>query len=190
MSTKLPLSNRQIKSLIIALIIALTGGVTFVSNTPKLKQTKSSNTIPTIEMGKSYEVVKVVDGDTFNVKVDNQTVKVRMLGIDTPETVDPRKTVQCFGIEASNKVKELLSKRIVTLETDSTQGITDKYDRLLAYVYRDDGLPINEYLLENGYAHEYTYNIPYIKQDKFKQLARSAKENRLGLWGDLCNGLK
>jgi micrococcal nuclease len=190
MPIKLPLTNRQIKSLIIALIIALTGGATYVSNTSKTPFKKVSKNIPSIEVNKQYEVIKVVDGDTFNIKVEDQTVKVRMLGVDTPETVDTRKTVQCFGIEASNKVKELLSKRTVTLETDPTQGIEDKYDRLLAYVYRDDGLPINEYLLENGYAYEYTYNVPYSKQDKFKQLARSARENKVGLWGDLCNGLK
>ncbi len=190
MPIKISLSNRQIKSLVIALIVLFSGGATYVSNTSKTPFKKVSKNIPGIEANKQYEVIKIVDGDTFNIKVDNQTVKVRMLGVDTPETVDPRKTVQCFGIEASSKVKELLLKRTVTLETDSTQGITDKYDRLLAYVYRDDGLPINEYLLENGYAHEYTYNIPYIKQDKFKQLAKTAREDKLGLWGDLCNGLK
>lgn len=190
MSNKFPLSNRKIISLIITLIIAFIGGVGYVSTTQNPTQQTVKRNTPIVEVNKLYEVIKVVDGDTLNVKIGDQTVKVRMLGIDTPETVDPRKDVQCFGIEASNKLKELVSGRSVTLETDPTQGIVDKYDRLLAYVYRDDSLAINEYLLENGYAHEYTYNIPYIKQDKYKKLATSARENKLGLWGDLCNGLK
>lgn len=131
--------------------------------------------------------MKIIDGDTFDVKINKQVVRVRLLGVDTPETVDPRKAVQCFGKEASDKMKELLIGYSVTLETDPTQSMTDKYGRLLAYVYRDDGLFINKYLLENGYAHEYTYNIPYQKMDEFKALERQARDNRVGLWGDLCS---
>ncbi len=190
MPIKISFSNRQIKSFIIALIVLFTGGATYVSNTPKTPYKKVSKNIPSIEVNKQYEVTKVVDGDTFDIKLENQTVKVRMLGVDTPETVDPRKTVQCFGKEASNKTKELLLKHTVSLQTDPTQGITDKYDRLLAYVYRDDGLFINEYLLKNGFAHEYTYNIPYTKQTEFKALEKEARESRAGLWGDICEGLK
>lgn len=190
MPIKISLSNRQIKSLIITLIVLFTGGATYVSNTSKPTHQNYKKPIPTIESNKQYEVTKVVDGDTFDVKVEDQIVKVRMLGMDTPETVDPRKTVQCFGKEASNKTKELLLNHTVSLETDPTQGITDKYDRLLAYVYRDDGLFINEYLLKNGYAHEYTYNIPYTKQTEFKADEKEAREGKMGLWGDLCARIK
>ncbi len=110
-----------------------------------------------------------------------------MLGIDTPETVDPRKTVQCFGKEASNKTKELLSNHSVYLETDNSQSLEDKYNRILAYITREDGLKINEYLLSNGFAHEYTYKIPYERQKEFKKLEKEARVNKAGLWGDLCN---
>ena len=115
-------------------------------------------------------VINVIDGDTFEIKMNNKVQKVRMLGIDTPETVDPRKTVQCFGKEASDKTKELLLNREVTLETDKTQSEYDKYGRILAYVKREDGLFINKYLIENGYAHEYTYYVPYKLQKEFKKL--------------------
>ena len=169
----------KVKSILIPLIIISTGGATYFSTTP---HSFSKKVIPKIEANKQYEVSKIVDGDTLDIKVGTQSVRVRMLGVDTPETVDPRKVVQCFGKISSDKTKELLLKHSVTLETDPTQGITDKYGRVLAYVYRDDGLFINKYLLENGYAHEYTYNIPYQKQSEFKELAKTAQTNKLGLW--------
>lgn len=138
------------------------------------------------DLNGKYEVVNVIDGDTIEIKINNKVKKVRMLGIDTPETVDPRKTVQCFGKEASDKTKELLIDRRISLELDITQYSYDKYGRILAYVKREDGLFINEYLLENGYAYEYTYNIPYKFQKHFKNLENDAKENKRGLWGLLC----
>jgi len=85
------------------------------------------------------DVVSVVDGDTIKVSIDGKTTTLRLIGIDTPETVDPRKLVQCFGLEASKKAKELLTGRKVRIEQDPTQDKIDKYGRLLAYVYRDDG---------------------------------------------------
>lgn len=142
--------------------------------------------IPKIDYSEPYKVTKVLDGDTFEIKVKNKNVLVRMLGIDTPETLDPRKPVQCFGKEASDKTKELLLNHSVKLETDPTQSKTDRYNRILAYVYRDDNLFINKFLLKNGYAYEYTYNIPYQKQTEFKELEKSAREARHGLWGSIC----
>jgi len=180
------LKKYKIKSIIIAIIIASTGGAGYVStNTVKQK-----NYIPEIEPNKQYEVIKVVDGDTFNVKVDGYTVKVRLIGVDTPETVDPRKVVQCFGKEASSMAKQLLTKHTVTLDTDPTQEKSDKYGRLLAYVHNDEDIFINSYMIEKGYAHEYTYNIPYKYQKEFKDLEKQAREGKLGLWGELCNGVK
>ncbi len=133
-----------------------------------------------------YEVVKVVDGDTFEVRIGGNIEKVRMIGVDTPETVDPRKEVQCFGKEASLKTKELLLKKVVYLHSDPTQSVRDRYGRILAYVYYND-LFINKYLIEEGYAHEYTYNIPYTYQRDFKTLERKAREEKRGLWGGLCS---
>lgn len=176
------LTKYQIK-LILILLITITSSVGAYFSKASQPVTKSQ--IPKIDSETSYEVTKVADGDTFKIKVEGQTVTVRMLGIDTPETVDPRKQVQCFGKEASNKTKELLLKHSVTLQTDPTQGMTDKFNRVLAYVYIDD-LFVNKYLIENGYAHEYTYNIPYEKQVEFKEAEKSAREGQKGLWGSLC----
>ena len=78
----------------------------------------------------------------------------------------------------------------ITLVTDSSQNITDKFNRVLAYVYRDDGLFVNRDLIENGFAYEYTYNIPYQKQKEFKELEKNARIGKIGLWGDICQKKK
>ena len=136
-----------------------------------------------------YAVSSVTDGDTLKVNINGTVQTVRLIGMDTPETVDPRKPVQCFGKEASNKAKELLSGRKVRIEKDQTQGELDKYGRTLAYVYRDDGLFYNKYMIEQGYAHEYTYNTPYKYQSEFKTAEKSARENQSGLWSPTtCSG--
>ncbi len=136
-----------------------------------------------------YSVTEVVDGDTIKINIGGITTTLRLIGLDTPETLDPRKPVQCFGKEASNKAKELLSGKKVRIEKDSTQGELDKYGRTLAYVYREDNLFYNKYMIEQGYAHEYTYNTPYKYQADFKVAEKSARENQKGLWSpNTCNG--
>lgn len=136
-----------------------------------------------------YAISSVVDGDTVKVNINGNIETLRLIGLDTPETVDPRKPVQCFGIEASNKAKELLSGQKVRIEKDPTQGDYDKYGRTLAYIYREDGLFYNKYMIEQGYAHEYTYDLPYKYQTEFKAAKKAAQENQLGLWSPAtCNG--
>lgn len=129
-------------------------------------------------------VTKVVDGDTIQVRINNTVETLRLIGVDTPETVDPRKPVQCFGREASNYTKSTLLNKKVYLESDPTQGDRDKYKRLLRYVFLEDKSNFNKMLISNGYAHEYTYNIPYKYQAEFKQAQKEAQENKRGLWAD------
>lgn len=131
-----------------------------------------------------FKVVKVVDGDTINVEINGQVTRLRLIGIDTPEVVDPRKPVQCFGREASAKAKELLSGQSVKLESDPSQGEFDKYGRTLRYVYLADGRSFNKLMIEDGYAHEYTYDIPYKYQAEYKQAQKNAEKNKRGLWAD------
>ena len=137
-----------------------------------------------------YPVTQVVDGDTIKVLMNNQTETIRLIGLDTPETVDPRKAVQCFGQEASNKAKELLTGKMVTLEADSTQGERDKYDRLLRYAFLEDGTLFNKLMISEGYAHEYTYGSnPYKYQADFQAAEVEARENNRGLWSaETCAG--
>lgn len=125
-------------------------------------------------------VKRVVDGDT--ISLENGKV-VRYIGIDTPETVDPRKPVQCFAKEASARNKELVEGQIVGLEKDVSE--TDKYGRLLRYVYKGDVL-VNEMLVREGYAHSSTYPPDVKYQEKFLQAEQEARTNNLGLWGEVC----
>jgi micrococcal nuclease len=136
--------------------------------------------------GELYEVVKVVDGDTLDVMIDGKAERLRLIGINTPETVDPRKPVECFGAEASNKAKALLSGKKISLESDSSQGERDKYDRLLRYVFLEDGTNFNLLMIREGYAYEYTYNLPYKYQSEFKDAQKEASVNKIGLWGNTC----
>src|SRR3989344_7924668 len=159
------------------------------SNTEESKTLGVTESKPPTNLSKLYSVVSVVDGDTIKVNIDGEVKTFRLIGLDTPETVDPRKAVQCFGVEASNKAKELLSGKKVRIEIDPTQGERDKYDRLLAYIHREDGLFYNKYMIEQGYAHEYTYNTPYKYHTEFKTAQKTAQASQLGLWSpSTCNG--
>lgn len=141
---------------------------------------------PTITL---YTVASVIDGDTLKITMNGKLETLRLIGMDTPETVDPRKPVQCFGKEASNKAKELLAGKKISIETDPSQGERDKYGRLLVYVRRSDGLFYNQYMIEQGYAHEYTYNLPYKYQNEFKAVQKEAQAAQRGLWSpSTCNG--
>lgn len=136
-----------------------------------------------------YPVEKVVDGDTIDVTIKGKTERIRLIGMDTPETVDPRTVVQCFGKEASDKSKATLAGVSVRLEQDATQGERDKYGRILAYVFLQDGTNFNKYMISEGYAHEYTYNVPYKYQQEFKAAQASASSADRGLWSpSTCNG--
>jgi micrococcal nuclease len=148
--------------------------------------TKTLNTV-----GVYYTVTKVTDGDTLHIDMDGNNETVRLIGINTPETVDPRRPVECFGKEASTRMKELASGKIVRLEYDNSQSLRDAYGRLLAYVYLEDGEMLNRKMIAEGYAYEYTYLTPYKYQKEFRGLQTLAHTSSRGLWSpDSCNGDK
>lgn len=137
------------------------------------------------ETDASYNVTKVIDGDTIVISKDGVFETIRMIGIDTPETVHPSKSIQCFGLESSNKTKEWLTNSRVSLEFDEVAGERDKYNRLLAYVFRSDGLFVNLELIKQGYAYEYTYQgQEYQYKEDFKIAEDEARETEAGLWAD------
>ena len=105
-----------------------------------------------------------------------------MTGLDTLELVETRKPVQCFGRAASAQAKTILGGQQVYLETDPSQDVVEKYDRTLAYVWVDGRDLFNLDMIANGYAHEYTYDLPYRYQDIFKAAERDARANNRGLW--------
>lgn len=129
-----------------------------------------------------YPVVDVVDGDTIKVLLDGERVSIRVIGIDTPETRDPRKPVQCFGREATARAEALLGGGEVWLSFDPTQDRIDRYDRLLAYVWLPDGHLFEWVMVTDGYAHEYTYDLPYRYQAELQEAERAARAAERGLW--------
>lgn len=132
----------------------------------------------------TYDVVDVVDGDTVKLNINGIVETARLIGIDTPETVHPSKPVECFGIEASNKAKTTLSGRAVSFETDPSQGTRDTYGRLLGYIILSDGSNFNQMMIEQGYAYEYTYSVPYKYQSAFKAAEQNARTSGAGLWAE------
>lgn len=137
-----------------------------------------------------YTVLSVTDGDTIRIDYNGVSTPVRIIGVNTPETVDSRTTVECFGKEASEYLKNKLTDKKVILESDPTQPDRDKYDRLLRYVYLD-GEDIGFSIISDGYGYEYTYNVPYQKQSEYKAAQEQASTNKNGLWSpSTCNGQK
>lgn len=135
------------------------------------------------EVLQNGQVAKVVDGDTIEVYLNGKKEKIRIIGINSPETVDPRRPVECFGKEASAYARSLLTGKIVTLEADETQANRDKYSRLLRYVYIDGKTDFGLEMIRNGYAYEYTYDLPYKKQAEYKNAQNEAQTKGTGLWG-------
>lgn len=140
------------------------------------KEIKSDSGKPKSSIANVVKVTRVIDGDTIEIEGGE---RVRYIGIDTPETVDPRKIVQCFGVESSKKNKELVEGKTVRLEKDITDR--DKYHRLLRYVWLGDML-INLSLVQGGFAHSYSYPPDIKYQDQFVVAERQAREAKLGLW--------
>lgn len=135
--------------------------------------------------GSTATVVAVADGDTFEVMlVNGRRERVRMLGIDTPETVHPSKPVQCFGKEASDRLHALLDGRDVTLDVNPAED-RDDYGRLLRYV-AIDGEDIGARMVAEGFAFSLK-QFPHPRLDQYNALERSAREGSLGLWGPTCS---
>lgn len=135
-----------------------------------------------------YRVVDVVDGDTAKVDVGGRTQTVRVIGLDTPEVAHPSKPVQCFGRAASDRAEALLARREVSLEADATQGDVDRYGRRLAHVWVE-GVNYALVMINDGYAHEYTYAAPHSYTAEFRAAEADAAAAERGLWSSsTCDG--
>jgi len=129
-----------------------------------------------------YSVVEFTDGDTITVNMDGTKEKVRFIGVDTPETHDPRKAVQCFGLAAATFTKTIIGTNKVRLEADPQNTNRDRYSRLLRYVYLPDGRLVNAEIIKQGYGFAYT-SFPFEKLEEFKNYQTEAQAKKLGLWG-------
>jgi endonuclease YncB( thermonuclease family) len=143
--------------------------------------------LPRVDGFEIAQVERVVDGDTIVVtrrgSSDHETV--RLVGVDAPETVDRDRPVGCFGPEASEFLTELLADgTAVYLEADPVQGDTDRYGRLLRYVYEfsadGPGESVNLQLLRDGYAE--AYRGDHQRQSEYGEATRDAEESGAGLW--------
>lgn len=127
-------------------------------------------------------VIRIVDGDTIKIRRDGSRDTVRLIGIDTPESVKPGTPVECFAKEASREATRLLDGERVNLVLDREPR--DRYDRLLAYVYRDrDGLFVNERLVRRGFARTLRIAPNTRFAERFTRAQEEARDERLGLWG-------
>ncbi len=132
-------------------------------------------------------LVEVIDGDTIAVRVGGTTERIRLLGVDTPESVDPTRPVQCFGPEAAQRLAEWLPEgTALRLERDAEAR--DRFGRLLAYVYRSsDGLFINAALLHEGFADLLVFEPNVARVDELEAALLDARTANRGLWG-ACGG--
>ncbi len=165
-----------------------------IREVPSLVGTEQYFTASTTR-GVAALVSRVVDGDTIEAKIETtgEEVKVRFLGMNTPESVDPRRPVQCFGKEASHRLKELIEGKQVLLIDDPKADDRDKYGRWLRNVIRvEDLLDVNATLVAQGYANAYlSFPLDAKRKAQIRALEQEAKTNQRGLWSaSTCEGKK
>ncbi|SKN99006.1 micrococcal nuclease-like nuclease [Mycobacteroides abscessus subsp. massiliense] len=137
------------------------------------------------------EIVRVVDGDTLDVRSDtNGRLRIRVLGIDTPEVVKPNAPVECGGPEASDYAKTLFPQgQRVQLVTDNSQDAHDRFGRTLAFVLLPSGLNYSIEAARSGHARAYTYgHRPSRWASEIAAAEHQAQAERAGVWGQPCNG--
>ena len=166
-----------------ALLAAAAAGVAAASLVSPV--TATADTVTT-----TAEVLRVVDGDTIDIRDDVRgRLRVRVLGIDTPETKKPGYTVGCWGPEATEFAKSTMVGQRVALVTDPTQDRTDRFGRTLAYLVKGDGWNYSVEAARAGTAHAYIYdNTPVEKYAEIAAAEQQARAAARGLWGPPCFG--
>lgn len=182
--------SRWLKTVFIFLFGALAALLiqnTSVNNSPSKKNsaitheaTSTAKFYP--QVAEEATALRVIDGDTIEL-ADKR--RVRYIGIDAPETVDPRKPVQCFGHEASKENKRLVEGKTVRLEKDVSE--TDQYGRLLCYVYVGD-IFVNDYLVRQGFAHLDTVPPDVKYAERLREAQTEAQDSNRGLWSGCPSG--
>lgn len=178
------------KKLIVVILAVLIGGPAAEWAIVRAVSSVAKPPIPGESGEGSYTVDRVIDGDTIVVHRSSGRLTVRALGIDTPETHDPRKPVQCFGPQASAYAERTLADQQISLSFDAAAGRLDKYGRTLAYIWLGR-LLYNQEAIRLGYAHEYTYDQrhPYQRRAAFAAAQADAQTHHRGLWAPTtCDG--
>jgi micrococcal nuclease len=166
-----------------ALHIFVAIGLSLLASCSSGSTTKSS---PALNHGAQSGIVvtilTVIDGDTVDIEIDGQTERVRLIGVNTPETKHPTKPIECFGPEASAYMTRLLPKGTeVRIERD--EEARDRYGRMLLYLYRDsDNLFINLDLISRGYGTPMSIEPNTFHRNDFVHAAALAEASNVGLW--------
>jgi endonuclease YncB( thermonuclease family) len=172
---------RRLKRKLISILIGLIIGVGLML-AQKFGWIESAKKIPNEAQPGLYRITSFADGDTIVVDMNGAPETIRFIGVDTPETQDPRTSVQCFGRAAADYTKTMIGMNNVRLEADPTNTNRDRYNRLLRYVYLPDGRLINAEIIKAGYGFAYTL-FPFEKLEEFRGYEIQARQQGLGLWG-------
>jgi micrococcal nuclease len=176
--------SRMLTGLIVAALVAA-GSYLFKRSSeqhrsrpaPVMRQPDALPKLDTAAMRK-VQIRRVIDGDTLLTDGDE---RIRLIGVDTPETVHPNKPVQAFGKAASEFTRTQAEGRMMYLEAGYEK--TDKYGRTLAFAYFGDGRLLNAEIIRKGFGHAYT-QFPHPYLEHFRSLEKQAREQRVGLWAD------
>ncbi len=136
--------------------------------------------------GRAFICVNVVDGDTIDIDLPDgayDSTRIRLLGVDTPETVDPRKKVMRYGPEATTFTAKMCLDKNVTVITDTLSDVRDRYGRLLAYISLENGKTLNEELITRGLAFADT-RFPHSRKAVYIELEKQAILSDAGMWAD------
>jgi micrococcal nuclease len=166
---------------LLILLASATPGACFAADRSVIVGTSAQFKESAPKAGELRKVIRVVDGDTIVVSPNE---KVRLIGVDTPETVHPKKAVACFGKEAKQFTRDAVEGKTIRLVLDKVntkRRHRDRYGRTLAYAYLADGTMLNAELIRQGYAHAYT-RFPFRYLVEFRQIERAARTEALGLW--------
>lgn len=167
--------------LLLSLLAAALAGPCLAASHSSIVGTSAQSEDADARAGEFRKVIRVVDGDTIVVSPNE---KVRLIGVDTPETVHPKKAVACFGKEASQFTRDAVEGKTIRLVLDQVntkRRHKDRYGRTLAYVFLADGKMLNRELIRQGYAHAYT-GFPFRYLVEFRQIERAARTEAVGLW--------
>lgn len=172
--------NKKILSLVVILFALL---ATFAKEIYKPNEASYNDIESSASDFASFEaeVVRTIDGDTVEIVFDGKKDTLRLTGIDAPEWGTHVKA-ECFGKEASVRMKELSEGKSIVVVLDGSQSDRDMYGRLLGYVYLKDGTFVNQRMIEEGYAKAYRFKTSYAYEERFKSAEAEARNQKLGIW--------
>lgn len=174
-------STKKITTLIISIVVLGVLAFQFINGTGPFSSNDSNNNHAGPKQTEKVHVARVVDGDTLVANnSQHEQIKVRLIGVDTPETVKPNTPVQPYGKEASDFSKEHLTDKDVFLEYDKEKE--DRYGRTLAYVWLNKETMFNELLVKKGLAREKYFSPNGKYRDLFEKAEQIAKSNKVNIW--------